>query len=130
MHSIRSTIVSTTLSVLLLAGNASAASRPQIDDATAKLAAAASPMKAMALEKLYAGRTWKWKTGGGFFSADRNQFAAVSREGAAWSYGEGRWYATNGGKLLAGSVVQQDGGKRCRHMFPASRKGRRHLSKA
>lgn len=99
MYSIRSIIVSTTLSALLLAGNASAVSRPQTDDATAKLAAAASPMKAIALEKLYAGHTWKWKTGGGFFSADRKQFAAWSREGAAWSYGEGRWYATNGGKL-------------------------------
>ncbi|MGB3388764.1 MAG: DUF995 domain-containing protein, partial [Pseudaminobacter sp.] len=50
-------------------------------------------------EKLYANRTWKWKTGGGFFSADRKSFAAWSRKGAAWSYGEGDWYATNGGKL-------------------------------
>ncbi|PKA45355.1 DUF995 domain-containing protein (plasmid) [Rhizobium sullae] len=99
MYPIHSIIVSTALSALLLAGNASAASKAQVDDATAKLAAAASPMKAVALEKLYVDRTWKWKDGGGFFSADGKQFTAWSRKRAAWSYAEGRWYAINGGKL-------------------------------
>ncbi|MHC1551593.1 DUF995 domain-containing protein [Phyllobacterium sp. K27] len=99
MYSIRSVIVSTALSTLLLVGNVSAASKPEVDEVTAKLAAAAPPMTAMALEKLYANHTWKWKTGGGFFSVDRKKFAAWSRKGAAWSYGEGRWYATNSGKL-------------------------------
>ncbi|MDQ0995530.1 hypothetical protein QFZ34_000707 [Phyllobacterium ifriqiyense] len=99
MYPIRSIIVSSAFSVLLLAGNAGAASKAETDDATAKLATAASPMKATALEKLYAGHTWKWKTGGGFFSDDQKKFAAWSRKGAAWSYGEGRWYATNAGKL-------------------------------
>lgn len=99
MYSIRTIIVSMALCALLLAGNAGAASRPQVDDATTKLAVAAPPMKAVSLEKLYAGRTWKWKTGGGFFSADGKRFAAWSRKGTAWSYGEGSWFATNGGKL-------------------------------
>jgi hypothetical protein len=117
MYPIRSIIVSTALSALLLAGNASAAPKAQVDDATAKLAAAAPPMKAVALEKLYAGRTWKWKTGGGFFSAHRKQFTAWSREGAAWSYGEGRWYAANGGKLclqaLWSSKMERGGAVTC-----------------
>lgn len=117
MYPIRSIIVSTALSALLLADNASAASRAQVDDATARLAAAASPMKPVALEKLYAGRTWKWKDGGGFFSADRNQFSAWTRKGAAWSYAEGRWYAAKGGKLclqaLWSSKMERGGAVTC-----------------
>lgn len=109
MFSLRFVFINTALSALLLAGNATAASKPKPVDETAMLAAAASPMKADALVRLYAGRTWKWKTGGGFFFADASkgwfvpadwkQFAAWSRQGHKWSYGEGSWYATNGGKL-------------------------------
>ncbi|MBA8838664.1 DUF995 domain-containing protein [Ochrobactrum sp. RH2CCR150] len=99
MFSIRFTAVSAALSVLLVAGVAEAAPKPKTDDATAKLAAAASPMSAQALEAIYAGKTWKWKDGGGFFSADGHKFTAWSQKGKAWSYGEGRWYATDGGKL-------------------------------
>jgi hypothetical protein len=99
MFSIRFTAVSAALSVLLVAGVAEAAPKPKADDATAKMAAAASPMSAQALEAIYAGKTWKWKDGGGFFSADRHKLAAWSQKGKAWSYGEGRWYATDGGKL-------------------------------
>jgi hypothetical protein len=100
MYSIRSIRVSTVICALFLAGNANAVSAPpHTSDETAKLAAAASPMRAEALEKLYGERTWKWKGGGGFFSADQKQFVAWSRKGASWSYGEGRWNATNSGKL-------------------------------
>lgn len=109
MFSIRSLIINTALSALFLASSASAASRSQADDETAKLAAAAPPMKVGALEKLYTNRTWRWKTGAGFFSAEKNasgffstggnRFAAWSRQGVVWSYGEGSWYATRGGKL-------------------------------
>lgn len=102
MFSIRLRILGTmgaALSVLLLAGGADAAPKQKTVDATALKAAAASPLSAEALEALYAGRTWKWKDGGGFFSADRHRFIAWSQKGRAWSYGQGRWYATNRGKL-------------------------------
>ncbi|PAQ06318.1 DUF995 domain-containing protein [Mesorhizobium temperatum] len=109
MFSIRSIISSAVLFVFLLAGNAYAAPKQPAGDAIEKRAAAATPMKASAVEKLYAGRTWKWQNGGGFysaettarglFSANRKPFAAWSRKRAAWSYAEGNWHATNGGKL-------------------------------
>ncbi|SDP48588.1 Protein of unknown function [Phyllobacterium sp. YR620] len=117
MYPIRLNIMSTALSALLLAGNASAAPKTQVDEATAKLAASATPMKATALQKLYVDRTWKWKDGGGFFSADQRQFTAWSRKGAAWSYGEGRWYVTDGGKLclqaLWSSKMERGGAVTC-----------------
>jgi hypothetical protein len=109
MFSIRFVFINAALPALLLASDATAAFKPRAVDETAKLAAAASPMKADALAELYAGRTWKWKTGGGFFFAETSKgwfvpaywkrFAAWSRQGHTWSYGEGSWYATNGGKL-------------------------------
>lgn len=109
MFSTRFVFINAALFALLLAGNATAASKPKPVDETAKLAEAASPMKADALEKLYAGRTWKWKTGGGFLSAEASggwfvpdewkRFAAWSRQGRRWSYGEGSWFTTNSGKL-------------------------------
>jgi len=99
MFSIRFTAVSAALSVLLVAGVAQAAPKPKTDDVTAKLAAAASPMSAQALEAIYAGKTWKWKDGGGYFAADGHKFKACSQKGKVWSYAEGRWYATDSGKL-------------------------------
>lgn len=107
------------MSVLLLAGNASAAPMPKTDDAVARLAAAASPMKADSLEKLYAGRTWKWKTGGGFFSTEKTRgwilsgqqkrFSAWSGKGAATTHAEGRWNATNDGKLCMRALWSSQG---------------------
>ncbi|WP_307147660.1 DUF995 domain-containing protein [Rhizobium tibeticum] len=103
------TIASAVMFALLLVGNASAAPRPKAEDPIARLAVKASPMKANALEKLYAGRTWKWTSGGGYFSAEktkvwllpasRNKFAAQVRNGTHWSYAEGTWRATDDGKL-------------------------------
>lgn len=104
MYSIRSALVTAALSALLMAGNASAAPRLNADAAMTKLAMAASPMKAVALEKLYADRTWKWKTGGGFFSTDRKRFVGWAGRGVGRSYGEGRWYATDAGKLCLQAI--------------------------
>ncbi|WP_425514007.1 DUF995 domain-containing protein [Brucella intermedia] len=87
------------LAVLLVASAAEAAPKPKAVDPVAIEAAAASPLSATALEALYSGRTWKWKDGGGYFSADRHRFTAWSQKGRAWSYAEGRWYATDNGKL-------------------------------
>src|SRR5690606_27638706 len=64
------------LAVLLVASAAEAAPKPKADDPVAIEAAAASPLSATALEALYSGRTWKWKDGGGYFSADRHRFTA------------------------------------------------------
>lgn len=99
MFSIRLRTVSAALSVLLLAGAADAAPKPKTEDPVAIKAAAASPLSAQALEALYSGRTWKWKDGGGYFSADRHRFIAWSQKGRVWSYAQGRWYATDSGKL-------------------------------
>jgi len=99
MFSIRLRTVSAALSVLLLAGAADAAPKPKTEDPVAIKAASASPLSAQALEALYSGRTWKWKDGGGYFSADRHRFIAWSQKGRAWSYAQGRWYATDSGKL-------------------------------
>ncbi len=108
MSLIRLTI-NAALGALLLASSASAASKSRFDEEMARLAAAASPMKAGDLKELYAGRTWKWKSGGGYFSAEKatnallpanwNQFSAWSRQGTIWAYAEGSWYADNNGKL-------------------------------
>ena len=102
-------IINAALGVAFLACSANAASKSRFDQEMAKLAAAASPMKASEIKELYAGRTWKWKSGGGFFSAEKttsalvpsnwNQFAAWSRQGTIWAYAEGNWYADNNGKL-------------------------------
>jgi hypothetical protein len=99
MSSVHSTVVTTALLALLLAaGNAAAAPKPVVD-ATAKLAAAAAPMKADAVEQLYANRTWLWeKNGAGYFSENehgRKRFVARTQAG----HGEGDWYVTSGGKL-------------------------------
>ncbi|KAB2684215.1 DUF995 domain-containing protein [Brucella tritici] len=99
MFSIRLRTVSAALFVLLLAGAADAAPKPKTEDPVAIKAASASPLSAQALEALYSGRTWKWKDGGGYFSADRHRFIAWSQKGRVWSYAQGRWYATDSGKL-------------------------------
>lgn len=91
-------IASAVLSVLVVTG-ASAAPKSEYAAKMAKAAAAATPMSVPALEALYSGKTWKWKDGGGYFSADRHRFTAWSEKGDAWSYGKGRWTASRGGKV-------------------------------
>lgn len=103
MFPIRFTIMSAALSVLFVAG-ANAAPLSKADEVTAKLAAAAAPMSAQALEALYSGKTWKWKTGGGYFSSERQRFSGWSEKGANWAYGKGRWQVNNRGKLCMPAV--------------------------
>lgn len=99
MLSIRWIALGTALSTILFIGIADAGQRREVQNTAAANALAASPLSATALEAIYSGRTWKWKDGGGFFSGKKNRFIAWSRNGRAWSYGQGRWYATNNGKL-------------------------------
>ena len=123
MFSIRLRTVSAALSVLLLAGAADAAPKQKTEDPIAIKAAAAAPLSADALEALYSGKSWKWKDGGGYFSADRHRFIAWSQKGRAWSYGQGRWYATNRGKLcLQAYWVNKMGGGSDTTSFSIARK--------
>ena len=101
----RFTIAGALMSVLLLAGNAGAVAKPSVS----QLAMSARPMSASAVRNLYAGHTWKWSTGGGYFSArkgapymfspDRNKLVAATRKGGTWSYAEGVWGTTDDGRM-------------------------------
>ncbi len=96
---IRISIASAAVSVLVVTG-AIAAPQSKSAEVTAKLAAAAKPMSAKALEALYAGKTWKWKDGAGYFSADGHQFTGWQQTSPSWYYyGRGRWTTSNSGKL-------------------------------
>ena len=100
---IRFSIASLALSVLVMTG-ASAAPQSKSADATAKLAAAAKPMSAKALEALYTGKTWKWKDGAGYFG-DGQKFTGWQQTGPSWYYyGRGRWTTSNSGKLCMQAV--------------------------
>ncbi|ANH09208.1 DUF995 domain-containing protein [Shinella sp. HZN7] len=114
MLSIRFLCMNAALSVLLVAGHATAGPKLRAVDETAVRAAAATPMKSSELERLYAGRTWKWKTGGGYFSgkserrwflpADSKRFAGWAHEGKARYYAEGNWYTMEGGKVCLNAI--------------------------
>ena len=101
----RFTLAGAMMSVILLAGGASAVAKPSVS----QLAMAASPMNASAVRNLYAGRTWKWDTGGGYFSARKgtpwllsphtNKFVASTKRGGHWSYAEGVWGTTVDGQM-------------------------------
>jgi hypothetical protein len=98
MSPIRFTIASMALAALCATG-ANAAPAPKSNDAIAKLAAAAKPMSAQALDAIYSGKSWKWKDGGGYFASDKS-FAGWQQTGPAWYYyGRGRWTTSNSGKL-------------------------------
>jgi hypothetical protein len=55
------------------------------------------PLTAGELYQLYHSRSWIWNDGGGYFSPKQRQFIASTGNGA--SYGEGRWFLTDPGKL-------------------------------
>lgn len=104
MKSPRFTVLIIALAMLGLAGAASAATQHQIDRRTAHAAHRATPMSAAQLRKLYAGRSWIWKDGAGFFSRHHRRFTAWSHSGAQKSYARGIWYATDRGSLCMSAV--------------------------
>ncbi|WP_138145493.1 DUF995 domain-containing protein [Brucella sp. 10RB9215] len=110
MSSIRFSIAGAAFSVLLLTGAAGAAPGTEADIAVQKMALAAAPMSAAALEHLYGGRTWRWSDGGGYFSTKKHRFTAVTRKGTARSFATGRWFATDGGKLCMKAYWSNAGG--------------------
>lgn len=104
MPSLRFTILTVALSILCLTGTANAATQHQIDRRTSRAANHAAPMSAAALARLYAGRSWIWKDGAGFFSRKHHHFTAWSHTGAQRSYAKGTWYATDSGKLCMSAL--------------------------
>ncbi|MEF0944202.1 DUF995 domain-containing protein [Rhizobium sp. BR 362] len=56
------------------------------------------PLTAEDVFRLYYNRTWIWKDGAGYFAAKGREFKAWSGEGTG-SYGTGRWFVTDQGKL-------------------------------
>jgi hypothetical protein len=56
------------------------------------------PLTAEEVFQLYYNRTWIWKDGAGYFAAKGREFKAWSGEGTG-SYGTGRWFVTDQGKL-------------------------------
>ncbi len=101
-------IASAAMLALSLAGNANAAPKPATDNTVTQLATAASPMKGPALEKLYAGRTWKWKTGGGFFSSKKARGWILSGEQKQFSAWSGKGAATTHATVFAHNPVRKD----------------------
>ncbi|WP_026621942.1 hypothetical protein M728_005000 (plasmid) [Ensifer sp. WSM1721] len=59
----------------------------------------AAPLTHTELYNLYGQRSWIWKEGAGYFSVRQRRFTAWSREKGAPSYGVGRWFITEPGKL-------------------------------
>ncbi|MFB9950109.1 DUF995 domain-containing protein [Rhizobium puerariae] len=60
---------------------------------------AAKPLTNAEIQKLYSQNSWIWKSGAGYFSPREQRFTAWSRENGAASYGIGRWFITEPGKL-------------------------------
>src|SRR5262245_33220169 len=56
-----------------------------------------SPLTTDELFQLYHSRSWIWDDGGGYFSSKQRRFTAST--GGGTSYGEGRWFLTDPGKL-------------------------------
>lgn len=104
MSSFRFIILTVALSMLCLFGTANAATQHQIDRMTTRAAHQAAPMNAAALRKLYAGRSWIWPNGAGFFSRKHNRFTAWSHSGLKRSYAKGNWYATDSGRLCMSAL--------------------------
>ena len=104
MSSFRLIISTFALSMLCLFGTANAATQHQVDRMTAHAANRADPMSASSLKRLYAGHSWIWKDGAGFFSRTHSHFTAWSHTRAQKSYAKGMWYATDSGKLCMSAV--------------------------
>jgi hypothetical protein len=62
------------------------------------------------LFQLYQGRSWIWKDGAGHFSPRQRRFTATTGNGN--SYGEGRWFLVDPGKLcFRATWTSKDGSK-------------------
>jgi hypothetical protein len=69
---------------------------PAVADGTPP--ANAKPLSAAELVSLYAGKSWIWKTGAGYFARDQ-KFRGWSGSGIKTNYAQGRWMALNRGRV-------------------------------
>ncbi|WP_265516748.1 DUF995 domain-containing protein [Nitratireductor luteus] len=84
----------------LFATSARADAKDDYSREVALQAKAGAPVSSEALDVLYAGRSWNWGNGAGYFSADRKRrFTAWSQTGNYWTYAKGSWYTTNSGQV-------------------------------
>lgn len=70
----------------------------------------ARPLNSEELYRLYNSRSWLWKAGAGHFSVKERRFSAWSNENASPSYGIGRWFITDPGKLCFRAVWRAETG--------------------
>ncbi|PDT49817.1 DUF995 domain-containing protein [Sinorhizobium fredii] len=61
--------------------------------------APATPLTAGEIHAIYGQKSWIWKEGAGYFSVRERRFTAWSKENGKPSYGVGRWFITEPGKL-------------------------------
>ena len=59
----------------------------------------AVPLSAFELLKIYGGKTWKWKDGGGYFDLDGRRFRARTAGEAGETTASGTWRIMDSGKL-------------------------------
>jgi hypothetical protein len=74
---------------LMAVGTAAAEDKPPAN---------ARPLSAAELLSLYAGKTWVWNTGAGYFAPDR-KFLGWSGSGIGTNYAYGRWTASDRGTV-------------------------------
>jgi hypothetical protein len=83
------------VTVALAGGFTAAASPAAARPGTAK----AVPLSAGEIHALYGQKSWIWKEGAGYFSVRERRFTAWSKENGKPSYGVGRWFIPEPGKL-------------------------------
>ncbi|RWO95870.1 MAG: DUF995 domain-containing protein [Mesorhizobium sp.] len=97
-----------------------------------------SPLTTDELFQVYQGRSWIWKDGAGHFSPRQRRFTATTGNGT--SYGEGRWFLTDPGKLcFRATWTSKDGStpalscfshrKQGANVYQKSKKGKWYLFK-
>ena len=67
--------------------------------AQARKNAPSRPLTTDELFQLYHSRSWLWKDGAGYFSPKQRRFIAATGAGSTASFGDGRWFLTDPGKL-------------------------------
>jgi hypothetical protein len=99
MNKIRMLILLTAIAGTMSAAVAEAATPSKAAPSKAAAPPAMSkPLSSDEVYKLYANRSWIWKTGAGYFAVKKREFTAWTADGAG-SYGLGHWFITDPGKL-------------------------------
>ena len=78
-------------------GSSEAQSKPS------KPPAMSDPLTSQELYNLYSNRSWIWKAGAGYFANRQREFKSWTADGGG-SYGLGRWFITDPGKLCFRAV--------------------------